>query len=188
MSDDTRDALRRLQAVYLPGQTHAADPVTCRRKATDSPVAGGQDYGTRKNTMANRRHGGTSTRRRVSVHERIGAALVTPPTTRVSAPHVTRTQNGTRTDAVSNATRNSGIATRIANGTPAMPDQQLRANAEYEQWRAWAANRRAYLESLGEIASHGTAYPTGLNERTVQGRKRVTLSVPPAGNDTTIRF
>lgn len=186
MSDATRDALRRLQAVYMPGQTHASDPVTCHRKVTDSPVAGSQDYGTRQNTNANRKHGGTSTRRRISVHERIGAALVTPPTTRVSAPRVTRGKDGERVDAVSNRDRNAGIAARVANGTVPLPDQRLRANGEYEQWRAWSALRRAYLESIGEQAHRGSAYPSGQRVRTVQGRKRVTLAVSPAGKETTV--
>lgn len=186
MSDATRDALRRLQAVYMPGQTHASDPVTCRRLATDTPVAGSQDYGTRRNTNANRRHGGTSTRRRISVHERIGAALVTPPTHRVSAPRVTRGKTGERVDAVSNRDRNAGIAARVANGTVPLPDQRLRANGESEQWRGWSALRRAYLESIGEQPSRGTAYPIGQRVRMVQGRKRVTLAVSPAGIDTTV--
>ena len=119
------------------------------------------------------------------MHERIGAALVTPPTTRVSAPRVTRGKTGERVDPVSNRERNAGIAARIANGTVPLPDQRLRANGEYAQWRGWSALRRSYIESLGELAAPGTAYPIGFRTRMVQGRKRVTLAVSPAGIDTT---
>lgn len=184
MTDDTRAALRRLQAAYLPGQPHASDPVTCRRKVTDSPVAGGQDYGTRKNTMANRRNGGRGTQR----DKRLGKAGydAVPATARVSAPNMTRAKTGERVDAVSNRDRNAGIAARVANGTEPLPDQRLRANAEFEQWRAWAALRRAYLESQGEIAARGSDYPVGFRVRRVQGRKRVTLAVSPAGKETTL--
>lgn len=185
-ADPTRDAMRRLQAIYQPAQTHASDIVTCRRKITDSPVAGSQDYGTRDNTMANRRNGGSSTRRRVNVHERIGAAIITAPTTRVSAPRVTRGKDGTRVDAVSNAERNAGIKARTENGTEPLPDQGLRSRGEYAQWRQWAALRRSYLETLGEQAHRGSAYPSGFHVRTVQGQRRVTLAVSPAGKETTL--
>ncbi len=184
MSSDMRDAMRRLESVYYPHRTHAADPVACTRKDSDStPPAGcDQGYGTRDNTNVNVRNGGrNATRgRKVTRDERAGAAMITPPTSRVSAPRMAHAEPGQR------VTRGE---TYTINGKrvyyPSGDELKARKAGEQEQWRAWAMMRRATLETLGEMLTHNTAYPIGLRKRTVQGQQRVTLAVSPAGKETT---
>ncbi len=86
LSADAGSALERLSAAYAPRRTRVSDPVTCHRKATDTPAPNGlaDGYGYAPNTNDNRKRGArTGGRFRPTVEYWAGNPV--PATARVSA-------------------------------------------------------------------------------------------------------
>jgi hypothetical protein len=86
LSADASSALKRLAAAYAPRRTRVSDPVTCHRKATDTPAPTGlaAQYEYEPNTNDSRQRGGRyGTYYRPTVEYLAGNAV--PATARVSA-------------------------------------------------------------------------------------------------------
>jgi hypothetical protein len=133
----------RIDALRVSLRPHAADPVTVRRRATDSaaPAGTGESY-PRATTLDSRRRGGQvpNTYRMRAADYANGPA----PLTR-TAPG-----NGARAHTV-----------RIADGGEAMAE----ARAEDARWRGWANARRSAMTGNGATPAPGTSYPSGFGPR-----------------------
>jgi hypothetical protein len=125
-------------------QTHAVSaPVTVRRLDTDSHApAGADDYGTRKNTMANRRNGGRSMYYRPKAEDFAGAL---PATTRPAYGSV----------------KPAG-GRKIINGSDL---EQTRADSENDAVRGWVSARQNLVRDAGDALPAGSTYPRGMTRR-----------------------
>jgi hypothetical protein len=138
------DLQARIDALAVSLRPHAASPVTARRKSTDSkPPAGADNYGTRKNTNANRRNGGGSCFYRAKAEDYAGAAMVTPPTTRPSAANI-KPANGVRITGYTNV-------------------QDARVIGTDNEYRAFTAERTNLSRDAGDIPAR--VYPTNRTAR-----------------------
>jgi hypothetical protein len=137
VSESTADIIARLQERLRPHAVSA--PVTVRRLATDSHApTGADDYGTRKNTTANRRNGGRSMYYRPKAEDFAG-----------SLPATARPAYG--------SVKPAG-GRKIANGDL----EQTRADSENDAVRGWVSARQNLMRDAGDILPAGSTYPRGM--------------------------
>jgi hypothetical protein len=125
VGESTADIIARMQERLRP---HAVStPATVRRLATDSHApAGADDYGTRKNTMANRRNGGRSMFYRPKAEDFAGSL---PATTIPASGRV-----------------KPGGGRKISNGDA----EQARADSADQAYRDWTMQRTNLVTDTGD--------------------------------------
>ena len=163
LSPDAAGALARLTAAYPSRRTRVTDPAgPLRRKPTDSHAPDGlpDDYGSRAgNTMNNQRNGARyGTYYKPKAEDLAGAALVTPPTTRIS---VTMTPRG----GLPQKAPIRYLITENADGPKSRVRVHGTGDLTPEQWRLWALERGNLARDTGDLPVPGTDYPCGLTAK-----------------------